>query len=277
MEMKKYLISIILIVLLCSSTWATSTSLSYRITTQVLDSAGGTRQSYNYQLLGKARGIRLNFPTSQSYIIHEGFIPTAFPALALLVTGISPNSAYNTGTIIINDLSGAGFAQGAIVSLMKAGEPDIVAANVNVVNSSQITCDFDLTSRVTGAWSVVVTNPNTQTGSLTDAFTINTLATTGRAVNSPNPFNPLDGPTTILYQLNQDANVVVLIFNISHELVYKRDYSSGTNGGQTGDNNITWDGYNDFAQLAANGVYFFRVVDKGSGKILVKGKIAVSR
>jgi len=276
--MKRYLISTILAVLLfCGQAVATSTSLSYRITTQVLDSAGGTRQSYNYQLLGKMRGIRFNTPTSQSYFIREGFIPTAFPTLALLVTGVTPSSAYNTGTITITDLSGAGFADGATVRFSKAGEPDIVAANVNVVNSSQITCDIDLTSRATGAWTVVVTNPNTQTGSLPDAFNINTLVTSGRAINSPNPFNPLDGPTTIIYQLDQDRDVAVMIFNISHELIYKRVYVSGANGGQAGDNSITWDGYSDFAQLAANGIYFFRVVDKGSGKILTKGKIAVSR
>ncbi|MGC9334852.1 MAG: hypothetical protein ACP5JJ_11930, partial [Anaerolineae bacterium] len=41
-----------------------------------------------------------------------------------------------------------------------------------VVTSSQITCDFDLLGAATGAWNVVVTNPDTQSGTLANGFTV---------------------------------------------------------------------------------------------------------
>jgi hypothetical protein len=43
---------------------------------------------------------------------------------------------------------------------------------VNVVSPTQITCNFDLTGVATGAWNVVVTNPDTQSGTLTNGFTV---------------------------------------------------------------------------------------------------------
>ncbi|MBN2390429.1 MAG: hypothetical protein JXR84_06885, partial [Anaerolineae bacterium] len=48
----------------------------------------------------------------------------------------------------------------------------IDATDVVVVSDSQITCRFDLTGAATGQWDVVVTNPDTQSGTLPDGFTV---------------------------------------------------------------------------------------------------------
>ena len=95
------------------------------------------------------------------------------PASALTVTGIVPASGLNTGSVSITDLSGTGFANGATVNLTRTGETNIVATDVSVLSSTQITCTLDLTGAVAGSWNVVVTNPDNQFATLTDGFTVN--------------------------------------------------------------------------------------------------------
>ncbi|MCX5750100.1 MAG: hypothetical protein NT099_00250 [Candidatus Saganbacteria bacterium] len=89
----------------------------------------------------------------------------------------------------------------------------------------------------------------------------------------PNPFNPLNGPAKIAYQLNRDSDVTLYMFNEINQLVWKRVYLSGVNGGKSGYNEISWDGNTDFGDLAGNGPYFLRIVS--GGKMIGKIKIAV--
>ncbi len=88
---------------------------------------------------------------------------------------MTPNSGLNTGLVSITNLAGTGFLSGASVNLSKAGLPDIAATGVTVVSPVKITCTFDLTGAFLGARDVVVTNPDGQTGSLTDGFTVKPL------------------------------------------------------------------------------------------------------
>lgn len=99
---------------------------------------------------------------------------------------------------------------------------------------------------------------------------------TGEAIvlNVPNPFNPGIGQRTeICYQLGQDAEVTIYIFNTNNQLIKKISCSAGSTGGQEGYNKVTWDGISDFAEVVANDIYFARVVS--GGKQLGKCKIAV--
>jgi len=96
--------------------------------------------------------------------------------VSLSVTSITPNSGYNNGLVNITNLAGTGFQSGATVKLTKSGQSDIVATNVVVVSSTKITCTFDLTGKATGQWNVVVTNPNGESATLTNGFTINDAA-----------------------------------------------------------------------------------------------------
>jgi LPXTG-motif cell wall-anchored protein len=87
-------------------------------------------------------------------------------------TSITPNAAVNTGTVNITNLAGTGFLTGAAVQLQKNGQNPIGATSVVVVTESQITCNFDLTGALAGAWNVVVINPDTQTATLANGFTV---------------------------------------------------------------------------------------------------------
>jgi len=86
------------------------------------------------------------------------------------ITGISPDSEY-TGNIVNTEITGTGFVKGALVRI-HVGESSIWATHVNVVNSEQITCRFNLEGANPGDYTVEVTNEDTQSASLPDGFTI---------------------------------------------------------------------------------------------------------
>jgi hypothetical protein len=90
------------------------------------------------------------------------------------VTSIEPSSGANTGAISITNLAGSNFStSGATtVELRKSGQSSITATDVTVVNQSKITCSFDLTGAATGSWDVVVTNPDSLSGTLSGGFTV---------------------------------------------------------------------------------------------------------
>ncbi len=93
-------------------------------------------------------------------------------ALAPTVTSITPFSGLNTETVSITDLEGTGFGTGATVKLEKSGETAISGSSVTVVDSTQITCQFDLTGAAVGLWDVTVTNPDGQSATLADGFEV---------------------------------------------------------------------------------------------------------
>jgi hypothetical protein len=88
------------------------------------------------------------------------------------VTAITPGTGRNTGPVSITNVRGSNFQRGASVKLTRTGQPDISATTVSVLSGSRITCDFDLTGATTGAWNVVVTNPDTRSAKLPNAFTV---------------------------------------------------------------------------------------------------------
>jgi len=271
-----------IVLLISSSSWAASSSASYKITTEVLNSTGGAGTSTSYKVLGSGSNLALGLPGSTSYIVKEGFLQSAIYSLAVLVTSITPATGYNTGIINITNITGAGFNSGATVKLTKSGQFDISALGVNVVNATTISCSFDLTGKVTGLWNLVVTNPGPggSSASLPSAFNIKShVSASLPVINSPNPFNPTRGSTTIVYQLDNDTNITLLIFNISGELIWRQDFASGTNGGRIGDNSVVWDGYstNRGRELVANGAYIMQVFDRVANKIIKTGTIAVLR
>jgi hypothetical protein len=109
--------------------------------------------------------------------------PPSIPAPTL--TSITPSSGLNTGIVHITNLAGSNFRAGASVKLARAGQPDLSATNVSVVNSSRITCDFDLTGAATGLWDVVVTNPDAQSYTLANSFTMRAPGVQGYSICLP--------------------------------------------------------------------------------------------
>jgi PKD repeat protein len=91
---------------------------------------------------------------------------------APVITSIAPASGKNNEVIGITDLAGSGFMAGATVVLAKANETNISTINGAIVQPTKILCFFNLTGSRGGAWTVIVTNPDGQSCSLDDGFSI---------------------------------------------------------------------------------------------------------
>ena len=257
---------------------AVKTSASYKVVGKMGTSLGNEKHSASFKMAGSLKHLSSRTLTSKSFKISFGrSIFGTGPSSTVQITSISPASGYNTGTVNISSITGLGFLSGATVKLSKTGESDINATSVSVTDSKTIACVFDLTGKTTGDWNLTITNSTGTGATSNNAFTIKTWAEAGSLVNHPNPFNPERETTSIIYKLVGNKDVSLLVFNISAELVYKQDLPSGSNGGKDGDNSVTWNGSNSFGEVCANGVYFARLVDKATGKIIAKGKIAIQR
>jgi hypothetical protein len=87
------------------------------------------------------------------------------------ITSITPNGAPNTQNVCVN-IIGTGFQPTATVTLNYDSQV-ILATNVNVVNTTMITCCFDITAQQPGFWNVTVKNSKCGgCGKLIDGFEI---------------------------------------------------------------------------------------------------------
>ena len=108
-------------------------------------------------------------PDTQTGTLTNGFTYTAPPG-APTVTGIEPGSGQATGGDVVT-ISGTGFVTGATVTFGGAA-----ATGVTVDDPATITATTP--AHAAGAVDVVVTNPDTQTGTLTNGFTYTAPPTT---------------------------------------------------------------------------------------------------
>ncbi len=130
--------------------------------------------------------------TESAYDVAIRLRTSTVVAPAPTVTSITPSSGVNTGTVHITNLAGTNFQTGATVKLTKLGQMDIPGTSVTVVNSNTVTCDFDPTGAATGQWNVVVTNPDSQSGTLPNGFTLNPSPTAPTVTS----ITPGSGPNT---------------------------------------------------------------------------------
>jgi hypothetical protein len=90
----------------------------------------------------------------------------------------------------------------------------------------------------------------------------------------PNPYNPNSGtPAKIWYWLNADASTSIYVVDTAGTLVWKNSYTSGSNGGRAGSNDIDFNGKNTWGNILGNGVYIYKIVQ--GGKAVGGGKIAI--
>jgi hypothetical protein len=127
----------------------------------------------NLDLTGAVTGawdVVVTNPDTQSGTLPGGFTVTG-SATAPVVDSITPDTGENTGSVTAVVL-GSNFETGATCKLARSGQPDITDPTPNVLSSTTMMCDLDLTGAVTGAWNVVVTNPDMQSGTLPGGFTV---------------------------------------------------------------------------------------------------------
>ena len=117
--------------------------------------------------------------------VNTGIYAQRIDSAAPTVTGITPDSGVNAGTVNITNLAGTNFEAGTTVKLTRSGYTPITATEVTRASSSKITCKFDLSGAATGAWDVVVRNPDTQEGTLAGGFTVEHPAPTMTSI-TPN-------------------------------------------------------------------------------------------
>ena len=104
---------------------------------------------------------------------------------SMTITSITPSTGYNSGPVLITNLAGEGFTDSSIVKLTKTGQSDIIATNVDAINSGRIMCNFDLTNKATGYWNVTVSTggAGSRTVMLSDGFLISTMTITSMSLN----------------------------------------------------------------------------------------------
>ncbi len=115
------------------------------------------------------------------------------------VTSISP-ARHTQGQLVSGAIiSGTGFASGMSVKLTRAGQPDIVAQNVSVLDATRLNCNLNLSGAAVGKWTVVAAS-SCGSGSLVDGFQVtpdDAIVINGRRlfpiVLSPGP--PINGLT----------------------------------------------------------------------------------
>ncbi len=113
-------------------------------------------------LAAGAHDVVLRNPDTQTGTLAGGYTAAAG---APTVTSISPTSGTALTAVPVT-LTGTGFVSGCTVTI--GGDP---ATSVVRVNSTSITCDTPDTLASGAAYDIVVTNPDTQTGSLVNGYT----------------------------------------------------------------------------------------------------------
>jgi len=121
--------------------------------------------------------VTVTNPDTQSGSLTNGFTYTSLPAPT--VTGVNPNNGPAAGGTAIT-ISGTNFVSGATATL-----GGTAATNVVVVNSTTITATT--AAHAAGAVTVTVTNPDTQSGSLTNGYTYSGTAPISFAQVSSGP------------------------------------------------------------------------------------------
>jgi PKD repeat protein len=100
-------------------------------------------------------------------------LPGAFTVVnpAPEVSAVAPTGSPHDKDSAALELTGTGFLNGASVALKKSGEPDIMAMGIpTVVSPTKMLCFFNLNGAGVGAWDVIVTNTDLQSGTLPGGF-----------------------------------------------------------------------------------------------------------
>ena len=100
-------------------------------------------------------------------------------------------------------------------------------------------------------------------------------AAVGTAYSFPNPFHPPTQPATIAWKITDNANVTLRVYSQTGNLVLKKEFPSGSQGGQLGLNQFVWDGKNGKGELVSSGGYVVMIEAQGTG--VIRRKIAVVR
>jgi PKD repeat protein len=101
-----------------------------------------------------------------------GYITVNSAALPV-ISYVMPNTGARGGMVTITDLHGTGFQTGLRVNLTKSGQSNLTTGNITVISATQVNCTITIPAgTMTGLWNVTLTNPDGQSGTLEEGFTI---------------------------------------------------------------------------------------------------------
>ncbi len=122
-----------------------------------------------YQAVVSYQGSLSNSLQAYSLLV-SGSSDTAAPPPAMTVDTVNPPSGYaRTFTF---DVGGTLFATNATLRFARTGFSDVVATNLQYLNSSSLRGQATFPANGTGSWDVTVSNSPSQTGTLSNGFTL---------------------------------------------------------------------------------------------------------
>jgi uncharacterized repeat protein (TIGR02543 family) len=131
--------------------------------------------------------------------VSDGVVP-------LVLESITPKSG-TVGTTVTADITGTALSTDTTIRLRRAGRPDILGSSVQMINATTLRCQFDLTGAASGDWDLVATNPDAETFTLADAFSISGSLTTIWSENFDGATAPA-GWTSTAQQGNNSWSIV---------------------------------------------------------------------
>lgn len=254
----------------------TTSSTSYSASTSVGDSAIGKMTGGGYIMIGG---------------FQAGLMTTTYSTGSVIASSVQINSPLFDGKAVFDNdnVSGTAVLTATITSSASTISPEVCTITIDgtATTFSNIPAASGSYTQSSGVLSYTLAlNDGTHTiaikaydqNSNSETYSRTVVVNTGAPEASqvflfPNPLNPTNTTGKIGYQLSQDADVSIYIFNAIGQLIYKRDYVSGSSGGQVGYNEVDFLGVSDFGQTLANDVYFLRIVS--GGKPIGRAKIAI--
>ncbi len=279
---------ILILTLVPVAVYAAMTSGSYSSPASGIGVSGGTSSSPSYTGIAVVGSPATGKTSSSSYtsVGGTGIIIITTSATAPVISNLRIDNVpvINGDYIKRNGILTATITTDSNVTLNQNTSSIEVDGTATTFAALTGGSSYDVTTKVLtyvlnltsdGNHTISIHAADTGGQSATAALTVKVDTGVLKAVSVytyPNPFRGV-GNMTIAYQLNKDANTAIYVFNAVGELVYKREYATGTPGGTTGYNEVTWNGQSDFGAMVGNDIYFLRVVS--DGKPVGKTKIAV--
>lgn len=174
---------------------------------------------------------------------------------------------------------GIGDDPGTLISLAVNGENDLMSpVTLNLFAGAQVgdpDTGVEHWNPMTQLWEDVPTVVDEDTGWLSASVTEPGIYRIGQVEpgnrrpasqlnNYPNPFNPIEGDTSIEYEVTQSGGVVLEVYNLLGQRVRLLvDEGFQAAGLWT----TTWDGRDDDGLILASGIYIYRLREPGAKRV----------
>jgi uncharacterized protein YceK len=180
--------------------------------------------------------VKLSHVSATSVTVVTPTIPTTVATTLSgsgpAITAISPTSGA-TGTSASITITGTNFQNGATASLVQPGHLPVQATSSSV-SSTQITGTFDLSSLAAGPANIEVTNPDSQSTTLQNAFTIGAASP---VISSFSPTSADLGATSVAFSITgqnlADTLAITLVSSDGSQQVPCASLSTPTSTGVT--------------------------------------------